>query len=93
MTPTGAITNPRTLADIRGILRGKEKFEAVISSCVANITYDAIEAVMTVAFKQRGTYNYFNVSPTEFLDFHGSSSKGTYFNLYIRDRYSYERIA
>jgi len=83
--------NPRTYSDL---LRAKTtKFQFVQSHCVADVSFDPESETMTVQFQQRGTYNYHNVGITEYVDFSQASSKGAYFNLYIRDRYSYERIS
>lgn len=63
------------------------------STCVADVSYDPETFEMTVAFVKRGTYKYFEVPLDEYVDFETANSQGTYFNLYIRDRYSFERIA
>jgi KTSC domain-containing protein len=63
------------------------------STCVADITYDPETQDMTVAFVKRGTYLYHMITLDEFTDFQLASSQGRYFNFYIRDRYSFERIA
>jgi hypothetical protein len=63
------------------------------STCVADITYDPETLDMTVEFIKRGTYVYHDVPLDEFTDFQLSNSQGRYFNFYIRDRYSFERIA
>lgn len=68
------------------VAQGKE------SQCVRNIDYDEFTGELTVEFQERGTYKYFNVPLSEMANFVGASSKGTYFNYYIRNNYSYERI-
>lgn len=69
------------------------------STCVANLdfspySYDegSIIGDLEVQFQKRGTYKYSGVPIDEFLNFAQSSSPGRYFNYYIRDRYSYERV-
>lgn len=63
------------------------------STCCADVDYDLETQEMTVQFQQRGTYVYSDVPLDEFLNFQQASSRGLYFNLYVRNRYSYERIA
>ncbi len=70
-------------------LRAKQ---GVGSECVKNVEYDEFTGELTIEFQERGTYKYSNFPLTEMASFIGSSSKGTYFNLYIRDKYSYERV-
>lgn len=63
------------------------------STCCADVDYDLETQEMTVQFQQRGTYVYSDVPLDEFLNFQQAGSRGTYFNLYVRNRYPYERIA
>lgn len=64
------------------------------STCVASLDYDELEQILTIEFQERGTYIYRNFPLDEWLLFNGSSSRGEYFNLYIRNSaYEYERIA
>ena len=70
----------------------KFKTKLFESKCVADISYDPESQEMTVEFQQRGTYKYQNVPLDEYVDFQSAGSQGKYFNNYIRDRYSFERI-
>lgn len=63
------------------------------SECTKSISYDSSNNELTIEFQERGTYKYIGVPADEYLGLKGASSHGTYFNLYIRDRYDYERIA
>lgn len=63
------------------------------STCVANVEYDPTTEEMIIEFVERGTYKYKGVGLSEYVDFETSGSQGKYFNNYIRDRYSYERVA
>lgn len=63
------------------------------SECVNTVTYNPVDREMTVAFQQRGTYKYYDVPLEEYIEFDGAGSRGTYFNLYVRNRYQYERVA
>lgn len=70
------------------------KGEAIESECVADVEYDPDGEVMTIIFKQRGTYQYKEVPLDVYVDFETSGSRGKYFNNYIRNHgYEYERIA
>jgi lysyl-tRNA synthetase class 2 len=63
------------------------------SECVDSLEYDLEHQQMTVHFNKRGSYVYFDVPPEEYAAFNTAGSRGTYFNLYIRDKYSdYERL-
>lgn len=63
------------------------------SSAIASIDYDFEREQLTIVFNQRGTYTYFNFPPDEFANFNFASSRGTYFNLYIKDAgFEYERV-
>jgi hypothetical protein len=62
------------------------------STCVANVEYDPTTQDMTIAFIKRGTYKYFEVPIDTYVDFETAGSQGKYFNLYIRDRYTFERV-
>lgn len=62
------------------------------STCVADVEYNPLTREMTVQFVERGTYKYKEVPIDEYVDFEMAASQGKYFNLYVRDRYSYERV-
>lgn len=64
------------------------------SMCIESLgEYNPETGDMIVNFQQRGSYRYFNVPIEVFVEFGGAYSMGTYFNLYIRDQYSFERIS
>ena len=63
------------------------------SECVAELEYDLESQQVICVFHKRGTYMYFDVPPDVFADWNTASSRGTYFNLYIRENYQYERVA
>jgi hypothetical protein len=63
------------------------------SDCVASLSYDFDREQVTCHFHKRGSYTYFNVEPQTFAEWNNAGSRGTYFNLYIRDRYEFERIS
>ena len=65
----------------------------VDSECVASLSYDPEREQMTVEFQERGTYTYFDVDVNTYSEFNNAGSRGTYFNMYVRDRFEYERIS
>ncbi|MFC7400241.1 KTSC domain-containing protein [Chelatococcus sp. GCM10030263] len=62
---------------------------AVTSSAIDWIDYDRRKRVLTIAFRETTTYNYFDVPPDVYRAFLASDSKGRFFNFRIRDRYAY----
>jgi hypothetical protein len=63
------------------------------SECVAALSYDFEREQAICHFEKRGSYVYLGVEPDVFAEWNNASSRGTYFNLYIRGRYDYERIS
>ena len=63
------------------------------STAINSIDYDPDSSKLTVEFHKRGTYEYYDVPLDTYVDFQQSSSHGTYFNLYIRDQFTFTRIA
>jgi len=81
--------NPLTLYKLLKFQYGEQSS----STCVNDVSYNPLTREMTIIFQQRGTYKYSNVPLDVYTDFETAGSRGTYFNLYIRPTYSYERIA
>lgn len=67
------------------------------SRCVASLDYsledESGRGDLTINFVNRGSYIYHEVPLDVYVDLAGAGSQGQYFNLYIRDNYSYERIS
>lgn len=68
------------------------------STCVGKHDYNVETQELTIEFVGpphggSGTYLYENVPLNEYVLFNNSSSRGTYFNLYIRDRYNAYRVS
>jgi hypothetical protein len=59
----------------------------VSSSAIAAIGYDAATMRMKIRFTQGHTYDFCRVPESVFNAFLRSSSKGTYYNDHIKDRY------
>jgi len=84
--------------DYRAIRRVLKDFAAheQESECCDSLSFvptSATSGVLTVVFMKRGTYTYEDFPVEEWLLFNNAASRGTYFNLYVRDRYSHERVA
>lgn len=62
------------------------------STCVASLEYDPETNELIIEFQERGTYKFYDVPPDEADGLRGATSQGTYYNLYIKGRYSYDRI-
>lgn len=75
------------------LIDAKKHFVINESKCVANVDYDLESEMLTIEFQARGTYQYSGVPLDVYVDFSTAGSQGTYFNLYIRNTYSYERVA
>lgn len=77
---------------LRTLLQFKFK-DRVESTCVNDVSYDPESEEMTIVFQKRGTYKYLNVPIDTYTDFATAGKQGTYFNLYIRPSFSYEKVS
>ena len=66
---------------------------AVESKTLSTVTYDAVGQVLWLRFRSHAVYCYFGVPATVHTALLDASSKGAYFNRYIRDRFPYQRVA
>ena len=64
----------------------------VQSSNLAAIDYDW-SGTLTIAFHNRGVYEYYHVPPSEYDGLMRASSHGSYFHAHVKKRYSYRKIA
>ena len=60
---------------------------SVSSRAISAVGYDPASRRMKIEFKQGKTYDFCNVPEHIFNGLLSASSKGTYYNDYIRDRY------
>ncbi|ETK17017.1 hypothetical protein H097_18157 [Pseudomonas sp. FH4] len=60
---------------------------AVRSDAMTSVGYDAATKRMRIRFQQGHSYDFCNVPPTIHQGLMSASSKGSYYNRYIRDRY------
>jgi hypothetical protein len=59
----------------------------VISTAIVAIGYDEQNMRLKITFQQGHTYDFCRVPKHIFEGLHRASSKGTYYNLQIKDRY------
>lgn len=64
----------------------------VVSSNIKSIGFEATNNVLEVEFHSGGIYKYRNVSQAIFDSFLKSSSKGSFFDQYIKDKYPTNKI-
>jgi hypothetical protein len=65
----------------------------VESSTLAAVAYDHAGEVLRLEFRSHAAYIYFDVPPSVYRDLMAADSKGSYFNRYIRGRFSYLKLA
>ena len=89
------VVSPYTLRRLLEPLieKGKNRNIALESRVVQTLDYDPEKEELTLEFVERGTYKYNGVSLDTYVDFATAESQGRYFNLYIRDKYPYERTS
>lgn len=64
------------------------------STAIRNTQYDPATRTLSVWFVPSGhRYDYADVAPATYAAFRRASSKGRFFNEFIRDHYSYRRVA
>lgn len=66
--------------------------QAVRSTDIAIIGYDAENQLLEVAFKSGNVYHFREVPVSIHREFLAAPSAGTYFRDHIRDRYSSQKI-
>lgn len=62
-----------------------------MSSTIESIAYDRETSVLSVRFFDGNLYRFKDVPLLVYKTFLNASSKGSYFNEFIRDAYEYER--
>jgi KTSC domain len=65
----------------------KMNMQSVRSSAISAVGYDETTRRMKIQFTSTGTYEFCNVPRHIYEGLLSASSKGTYYNNYIRDRY------
>jgi hypothetical protein len=62
------------------------------SSVIYKITYNASSLTLRITFVSGSIYDYRNVPIEIYQGMKSAASKGTYFNQYIKGKYSFEKI-
>jgi len=63
-------------------------FKSPTSSDIAEATYEPVSQTLTVTFARGKSYRFGGVPASTWQSFHSAPSKGTYFNRYIKTRYT-----
>jgi hypothetical protein len=62
------------------------------STAIADIDYDHAAERLVIIFVTGRIYEFLDVPSHAAASFHSASSKGTFFNAYIRDRYDFREL-
>jgi hypothetical protein len=74
-------------------LRTVVEYWQMPSTAIRNMYYDPATGTLSVWFVPSGDrYDYEDVSPRTYAAFRNASSKGRFFNEFIRDRYKYHLV-
>lgn len=65
--------------------------KAVESSSLASVGYETRSRTLEVEFHDGAVYRFLGVPPTMHDDLMNAASKGSFFNLHVRENYPYER--
>lgn len=65
---------------------------SVISTNIAEVGYDSGVLTLEIAFHSGITYQYFHVPEEIYQQLMNASSKGSFFNDYIKNKYRFRRI-
>ena len=68
------------------------KMIALDSSTMNATGYDAALKKLRIVFSKNEVYDYKNVPPKVFEGLLQAKSKGTFFNLHIKEKFAYEKI-
>jgi hypothetical protein len=79
--------------DLRLLKGAAMNEEAVVSSSVAWVGYEATTRVLVVGFRRGTVYEFLEVPEEEHRAFMSAASKGRRFNQCIRGRYAFRRRA
>jgi lysyl-tRNA synthetase class 2 len=66
---------------------------AVESTILTMVAYDADRALLQLGFRDQDVYCYFDVPVDVHENLLRASSKGSYFNRFIRGRFAYARVS
>jgi hypothetical protein len=66
--------------------------QRVSSSNLHSVGYDPESLTLEIKFQGSGVYQYFNVPPDRHQRLMSASSKGSYFDAYIKGRYRFRKV-
>ena len=66
---------------------------AVESTTLATVAYDGVRKLLPLEFRSLAIYQYFGVPAAVHEALLGAPSKGSYFNRFIRGRFSYSLVS
>lgn len=66
--------------------------DAVTSSNIISAGYDPTSETLEIEFKDGSVYQYYNVSEHLYEQFQSASSKGQFFNIYIKNAVPFSRV-
>ena len=74
--------------------RTQGRFSKTKSECIENVNFNPQTGTLQVTFHnpQIGKWEYYNVPVYEAAGLISASSRGAYFNQFIRDRYEYSHV-
>lgn len=75
----------------QGEVKKTMEWQPLSSTNVKAVAYDESTSTLSVQFAAGNIYHYFDVPPSVFEELMGASSKGSYFNSSIKNKYRYER--
>ena len=64
----------------------------VVSSSLASVGYDEQASVLEIEFRNGGIYRYSGVTKEFFAQFMTANSKGRFFTLKIRGKFSFSKV-
>jgi lysyl-tRNA synthetase, class II len=65
----------------------------VQSTLLTTVAYDADRKLLQLGFRDQAAYRYFDVPADLHDNLLRASSKGSYFNRFIRGRFAYARVS
>ena len=66
--------------------------EPVASTNISSVGYDAPSETLEVEFSNGTLYQFYNIPQGLYDEFLAASSKGQFFNVYIKTAYPYSRV-
>lgn len=64
----------------------------VVSTNIAEVAYDSQDGILEVSFNNGRIYEYYRVPAQIFDGLVIAASPGTFFNDFVKDRFSYRRV-